>query len=96
MVVTTEGLLVTFKCTKTIQFGERLLQIPLHSIPGYPLCPVAAYRRMIELVPARRSCPVFLLPGHSAVVPLTKRSFVSLFCKCLSDAGVMKTKTLEN
>ena len=27
--VTSHGLLVTFKCTKTIQFGERLLHIPL-------------------------------------------------------------------
>ena len=58
--LTTHGILVTFKCTKTIQFGERLLHIPLLCIPGSPLCPVTAYRRMIALVPARRSCQVFL------------------------------------
>lgn len=38
---------------------------------------------MVELVPAHRSCPVFLLPGRSGFVPLTKSSFVSLFRKCL-------------
>ena len=86
--LTAHGLLVTFKCTKTIQFGERLLHIPLLRIPGSPLCPVTAYRRMIELVPARRSCPVFLLSGHSGIVPLTKRSFVSQFRACLSAMGI--------
>ena len=79
---------VTFRCTKTIQFGERLLHIPLLSIPGSSLGPVSAYRRVIELIPAYRSCPVFLLPGPSGVVPLTKRSFVSQFRTCLSHIGI--------
>ena len=39
---------------------------------------------MIVLVPARRSCPVSLLPGPSGIVPLTKCSFVSQFRACLS------------
>ena len=41
--VTSHGLLVTFKCTKTIQFGERRLHIPLLGIADSPLCPVCAY-----------------------------------------------------
>ena len=41
--VTSRGLLVTIKCTKTIQFGERLLHISLLRIAGSPLCPVDAY-----------------------------------------------------
>ena len=45
--VTSHGLLVTFKCTKTIQFGEHLLHIPLLRIHDSPLCPVSAYLRMI-------------------------------------------------
>ena len=40
--VTSHGLLVTFKCRKTIQFGERLLHIPLLRINDSPLCPVSA------------------------------------------------------
>ena len=46
------GLIVTFKCTKTIQFGERQLHIPLLRLPGSPICPVSAYQRMVRLVPA--------------------------------------------
>ena len=66
--VTSHGLLVAFKCTKTIQFGERLLHIPLLRITDSPLCPVSAYLRMIRLVPARRSCPVFLILGPKGLV----------------------------
>ena len=62
--------------------------ILLYFLPGSPLCPVSAYRRRIELIPAHRSCPVFLLPGPSGVVPLTKPSFVSQFRTCLSHIGV--------
>ena len=43
---------------------------------------------MIELVPARRSCPVFLLPCPSGIVPLTKSSFVSQIRACLSAMGI--------
>ena len=43
---------------------------------------------MIALVPARRSCPVFLLLGPSGIMPLTKRSFVSQFRACLSPMGI--------
>ena len=85
---TSHGLLVTFKCTKTIQFGERLLHIPLLRIHDSPLCPVSAYLRMIPLVPARRSCPVFLIFGPKGLVPLTKRTFVYAFRSYLVTAGI--------
>ena len=93
--VTSRGLLVTFKCTKIIQFGERLLHIPLLRIAGSPLCPVDAYLRMVRLVPARRSCPAFLFPGARGLVPLTKRSFVSNFCACLSAAGISSAESFR-
>ena len=88
MALTAHRLLVSLKCTKTIQFGERLLHIPLLRIPGSPLFPVSAYRRMVGLFLARRSCPVFPFPGPSGIVPLTKRSLVSQFRTCLSAIGI--------
>ena len=87
--VIASGLLVTFKCTKTIQFGEHALRIPLLRIAESPLCPVAAYRRMVQLVPTRCSSPAFLIPGLAGLIPLTKRSFVSHFRSCLSSAGIL-------
>ena len=93
--VTSHGLLVTFKCTKTIQFGERLLHIPLLRIHDSPLCPVSAYLRMIRLVSALRSCPVFLLFCRKSLVPLTKRTFVSAFCSYLVAAGISNAQSLS-
>ena len=36
-------LMITIQWSKTIQFGERTLVIPLVFIPDSPLCPVQAY-----------------------------------------------------
>ena len=93
--VTSHGLLVTFKCTKTIQFGERRLHIPLLRIVDSLLCPVSAYLRMIRLVPARRSSADFLISGPTGLVPLTKRSFVSNFRSCLVAAGISNAQSFR-
>ena len=82
------GLLVTFKCTKTIQFGERPLQIPLLRIDGSPLSPVAAYTRMVQLLPANSRSAVFIMPSLGSYMPLTKRVLVSSFREHLAIAGV--------
>ena len=68
------GLIVTFKCTKTIQFGERKLHVPLLLLPGSPLCPVSTYHRMIRLVPASSWSALFVSPSH--YVPISSLRFV--------------------
>lgn len=39
-------LIVNSRWSKTIQFGERVLQTPLIEIPGSILCPVTAYKNV--------------------------------------------------
>ncbi|XP_048576165.1 uncharacterized protein LOC125557539 [Nematostella vectensis] len=82
------GLIVTFKHTKTIQFGQRRLHIPLLRIPGSLLCPVAAYNNMIRLVPSSARKPLFLLLGRSGPFALTKSRFVTEFRLALCSVGV--------
>ena len=61
-------LLVTMRWTKTIQKGERILQIPLVPISGSILCPVLAYRRMCRrAIPANLDSPLFMLPNNKVV-----------------------------
>lgn len=72
-------LLVTFRRTKTIQFGRRVLQIPLLAIPGSSLCPVAIYKRMIQLVPANPSEPLFMFRCQGLADPLSKKAFPGAF-----------------
>ena len=57
-----DHLIVTFRLTKTIQKGERILQIPLLEIKYNILCPVNAYRNMLKIIPTCSSdSPLFIL-----------------------------------
>lgn len=60
-------LIVSMKWSKTIQFGERVLQTPLIAIPDSVLCPVVAYNRMCDSVKAEPDDPLFILPGKSYI-----------------------------
>ena len=81
------GLIVTFKCTKTIQFGERQLHIPMLRLPGSPICPVSAYQRMVRLVPASSRPALFVLASHSGLTILTQERFITAFRPAISTAG---------
>ena len=93
--VTSHGPFVSFNCTETIQIGERRLHIPLLRIADSPLCPVSAYLRMIRLVPACRSTPVFLISSPKGLIRLTTRTFVSSFCLCLPVTGISNAQSVR-
>ena len=40
--------IIVIRHTKTIQFGQRTLRLPLHCIPGSPLCPVQALINLLQ------------------------------------------------
>ena len=60
-------LIVSFRYSKTIQFGERILQTPLIKIPGSILCPVAAYKRMRRMISTASDDPLFSLPNKKCI-----------------------------
>ena len=64
-------LLVTVKWSKTIQFSQKHLRIPVLAIPGSKLCPVAAYANMTRLLPGDGSSPAFLCHRGSRVIPFS-------------------------
>ncbi len=72
VVIGSKGLLVTFDWTKTIQFNQRCLIIPVVSNPKSALCPTQAYVHMCQVVPASSNSAAFLLPKlDSSPQPLT-------------------------
>ena len=87
VVFTSDGLLVTFHRTKTIQFGRCRLLLPL-SMAGSPLCPVCMFSLMRSLVPAPRDSPAFVLPSDKVLSPITKAQFASVFRTLLHRAGI--------
>ena len=52
-------LMITIQWSKTIQFGERTLVIPLVSIPDSPLCSFQAYFNMQSLVCVSDDSPAY-------------------------------------
>ena len=61
-------LIVSINWSKTIQFGQRILEIPLVRIPGSVLCPVRAYQNMCKKVKASRVDPLFSLPKGKCII----------------------------
>ena len=60
-------LVVEIRWSKTIQFGERKLVVPLIPIPGSVLCPVMAYRIMCEKVRVIDTKPLFSLSRNNYI-----------------------------
>ena len=88
VVFSRHAILVTFTHTKTITFGSRVLQIPLLAVPDSLLCPVAIFRRMVQLTPAAPSQPLFVTFSGGQLAPLSKISFLAHFRSLLVRAGV--------
>ena len=53
------GAVLSVTRTKTLQFSQRILEIPLPLIPGSPLCPVSALSAYLQRVPAEPFSPLF-------------------------------------
>ena len=83
-----DHLVVIFNWSKTIQFGERRLVIPLLRFVGSSICPVEFYTRMLQLIPAPPSGPAFVISGPSGLRALSKSQFVKQFRSLLVRAGI--------
>lgn len=79
--------IVIFEWSKTIQFGERILKIPLVENPHSILCPIQAYRNMCKLVPASPNSPAFLLKSQNGFRPLTYIQFNTFLKTVLEQTG---------
>ena len=60
-------LIVTFRYSKTIQFGERVLKTPLLPIEGSVLCPVKAFQNMSNSIHIQPDDPLFTLPNKKCI-----------------------------
>ena len=81
------GLMITLKKTKTVQCGERLIQIPIAAIPGSPLDPALAFDYMCFLNPVPASAPAFSYLSPLGLSSITHRSLVDKLRRLLALAG---------
>ena len=92
VLVTRSAKLVRKRWTKTIQFGQRQLVIPVLGIPRSQLCPVAAYQHMCKAVPAHAGAPAFCVPGDTGLLPYTYRQWQSKLKAILRQTGRIEHK----
>ena len=76
--------------TKTIQFKQKVLEIPLPVIPNSILCPVTALTTYFSLVPASSASPVFLAPHGSGFMPVLAWHFNLFLKRCVSSMTIGK------
>jgi integrase len=78
-------LIVTIKWSKTIQFGDRIVQIPLLKLDNSPLCPYQAFQDLIKYRKGQSNEPLFILSNGKAV---TYYLFQKKFRSCISQLGL--------
>ena len=74
-----QGASLHIKTSKTIQYQQRSLSIPLPCIPGSPLCPVRALRRHLHQGRSMRRFSRFFLPRLTVYCPSRIAIFPSFF-----------------
>ena len=79
--------------SKTIQFRERQLLIPILQLShGHPLWSVHAYERHILEFPVSQPSPAFLHYRKDHDIPITRSTFTDKLRKVLSHAGFPANK----
>lgn len=81
-------LLVRVKWSKTNQYGEREIIIPLVRISGSPLCPVQAFLHMISLVDVPEDSPAFCIVKKGKIYPIIYSQFQKRLKNTISDIGL--------
>ncbi len=59
---------IRIRWSKTVQFGQKVLMIPLHANPSSKLCPVWALNNMRKLNPAELTDALFCMPDKSVMI----------------------------
>ena len=85
-----DGVQLQIRWSKTIQFAEKLLFVPLPYLPGHPLCPVSAiFKAFNKTRGAPPRGPAFVIPqrggGWSPFPPL---KFITILRSHLSQLGL--------
>ena len=86
IVLVDSGLWINIVWSKTNQYGDRILQVPVPRIHGSPLCPIRAYERLISIVPAHSSDPAFTYALKPKLRTVTQYLFVKVLREHLHKA----------
>lgn len=82
------GAIILVRWSKTIQFQERTLHIPLPHITKSPFCPSGALLICLRMIPdLPEPSPLFCYTSSTGVKPITHAGFTAFLRKCLHKLG---------
>ena len=88
-----EHVVLYVKSTKTIQFNERELSLPLPTVPNHVLCPVTALRHAFSMGPVLPGeTPLFSYYSPSGIVSISYQRYVKDLRLLLSRLGLPETQ----
>ena len=83
------GALVTFRHSKTLQFWNRTLVVPIPRVSNSPLCPVTALARLLQATAAALpEAPLFAYHTSGGLAYLTDAAFTDILQGALARAGL--------
>lgn len=87
------GAIISVRWSKSIQFRQKILQVPLPRISGSPFCPSQALLLVLHNLPRQSiPSPLFCYASPSGPKPITHNAFVSHLRLCLSKIGLDPSK----
>jgi integrase len=92
VVVASDGILVKFKWSKTLQDSSRIITIPLVAIPSNPMCPWTAYSNLLSLVPASDKDSAFTYIHNGRKQTLVAQQVVTMLRIILKKLGYDHTE----
>lgn len=87
-----QGAILHLQHTKTIQYGDRQLVIPVPYIAGSPFCPSTALLLLYKMVSAPGCAPLLSYPTPSGSRALSYQSFVAHLKSVLTALGIDSTR----
>ena len=80
-------IMIAIRWSKTNQFGDRVLTVPLAQSTGSYLCPVSAYDRLIDHTPGADMDPLFVWKKGRRWEPITYKAYMTRLRELLAMAG---------
>ena len=82
-----EGVVLSIQASKTIQFQDRVVQVPLARVPNSPLCPAQAALLMCKLTVGAPQDPLFRFQKGKCCQALSYSTFLALLKQKLGSLG---------
>lgn len=81
-------ILVHIKWSKTIQFRQKKLLLPLLQVASQEICPVVWLQHMVNNIPAPGNAPLFSIPTKQGLFPLTYSQFTDQIRVWITQIGL--------